>query len=195
MTKMTVRRWVVIFGGLTCLAIGLLTTEIYLTARATLAADELDARIASLRQTNRRVAAEIQGIKASESRISALWVRLNDAVFNQRRNDQPSAGVVSHRNRGRGLEERPEAAQQLTDAGFVVHPGRSTNGEVSAVYEAGSSRLELHRIVPVLAEQENSNAFLFFDRVFLSRPPSTPPFSSEPTYLESRLSIRVLTAR
>jgi hypothetical protein len=46
-----------------------------------------------------------------------------------------------------------------------------------------------------LAEQENSNAFLFLDRVYLSRPISVPPFSIDPTYLDVRLTVRILSAR
>ena len=42
--------------------------------------------------------------------------------------------------------------------------------ETSVSFEVGSNHLELHRLVPFLAEQENSNAFLFVDKLDLVRP-------------------------
>jgi hypothetical protein len=61
------------------------------------------------------------------------------------------------------------------------------------MFEAGSNNLELHRLLPFLAEQENSNAFLFLQRVDLARPAGVPAFSMNPTALETRLLIRVLS--
>ena len=40
----------------------------------------------------------------------------------------------------------------------------------SVSFEVGSNHLELHRLIPFLAEQENSNAFLFIDKLDLARP-------------------------
>ena len=65
--------------------------------------------------------------------------------------------------------------------------------ETSVSFEVGSNRLELHRLVPFLAEQENSNAFLFVDKLDLVRPLAIPSFSMNPAGLETRLLIRVLS--
>jgi len=102
---------------------------------------------------------EIQGLKAMQQKISAMFVRLNDAVFNLRITEAERA---SGRSRMRSLigDERPSSIQMIVDAGVVVQPGRPAPGEASAIFEAGSSRLEFQRLIPLLAEQENSNAFV-----------------------------------
>jgi hypothetical protein len=92
-------------------------------------------------------------------------------------------------------DPRPSAIQMIADAGVIVHPGKAIPGESSAIFEAGSSRLEFQRLIPLLAEQENSNAFLYFDRLLFSRPAATPPFSESATYIEARFSIRILAIR
>jgi hypothetical protein len=160
------------------------------------AVEELSNQNRIQHQANERSRAEIQGLKASQTKISAMFVRLNDAVFNPR----ISAGESGRSDprlgaRSADLAGRPTSIQLLSDAGLVVQAGRVPNGESSILFEAGSSRLELERLIPLLAEEENSNAFLYLDRVYLSRPAGTKPFSSEPTYLDARFSIRLLTAK
>ena len=56
-----------------------------------------------------------------------------------------------------------------------------------SVLKSGSNHLELHRLLPLLAEQENSNAFLFIDKLDLTRPDEIPAFSTNPTGLQTRL--------
>ena len=65
---------------------------------------------------------EIQGLKAMQQKISAMFVRLNDAVFNLRIME---AERTSSRSRMRSLtgDERPSVIQMIADAGVVVHPG------------------------------------------------------------------------
>jgi hypothetical protein len=182
-------------------AVGLLVgvvlfAEYYWIESTRRAVEELSNQNRIQHQANERSRAEIQGLKASQTKISAMFVRLNDAVFNPRTFPGESGHPDSRLSvRSPDLAGRPTAIQLLSDAGMVVQAERPPNGEASILFEAGSSRLELERLIPLLAEEENSNAFLYLDRVYLSRPAATKPFSSEPTYLDARFSIRLLTAK
>jgi hypothetical protein len=104
-----------------------------------------------------------------------------------------SAPAAQFNSESSSLE--PAGIAGFTQAGLIVQPVRVPNGEMSIIYEAGTASLEFHRLVPLLAEQENADLFLYFDRVLLSRPASIPPFSADPTYLETRLTIRMLTSK
>jgi hypothetical protein len=147
-------------------------------------------------QANHRLEAEIGGLRKSQLKIKALFLRLDDAVYNPQVFDRPELPSGKLRVRqDRPPEALPPAIKQLNEAGILARPERVSNGESALVYEAGSSRLELHRLIPILAEQENSNAFLFLDRLYLSRPLSVPPFSIDPTYLDARLTVRILSTR
>jgi hypothetical protein len=178
------------------LIFAILFCEAYWIRNTKNGAEELAGRNLVQKQANDRQRAEIQGLKTNQAKISAMFMRLNDAVFNARANET-TKGQAGYRQGQRLMEPeaRPVAIQLLTDAGIIVQPGRPVGGEPSLIFEAGSSRLELERLVPLFAEAENSNAFLYVDRLFLSRPTATEPFSINPTYLDARFSIRVLSAR
>ncbi|MEY2603892.1 MAG: hypothetical protein QOH31_1676, partial [Verrucomicrobiota bacterium] len=77
----------------------------------------------------------------------------------------------------------------------VTQPARVPNGETAAIYLAGSSTLEFSRVVSLIAELENSNAFLYFDKVALNRPAAVPAFSTAPTYLDGRFTLRLLSGK
>jgi hypothetical protein len=190
----TIHRQIGFFGGVGLLVIGFLSLELLCVVQANRWSDALLNENHVQRQENERMRAEIQGLKAIQPKISAMFVRLNDAVFNPRVTERGQTSGLS-RVRPPNGDERPSAIQMIADAGVVVHPGRPIAGESSAVFEAGSSRLELERLISLLAEQENSNAFLYLDRLILSRPGATAPFSETPTYIEARFSIRILTTR
>jgi hypothetical protein len=170
--------------------------EIYILGKGHRTADELAIRNQIQKQANHRLEAEIGGLRKSQLKIKALFLRLNDAVYNPQASDRPEQTSGKFRARqDRQPEALPPAIKQLNEAGILARPERVPNGESAVVYEAGSSKLELHRLIPVLAEQENSNAFLFLDRLYLNRPLSVPPFSIDPTYLDARLSVRILSTR
>jgi len=175
-----VHRQVAFLAGIAFLVFGFISLEVFCVRQVTNGSQLL------LRQNL------MQGLKALQPHITAMFARLNDAVFNPRITEQTSG-----RPRLRPLNgfERPSAIQAFADAGVVVQPGRSTLGESSAIFEAGSSRLEFQRLIALLAEQENSNAFLYLDRLLLSRPAAIPPFSELPTYIDARFSIRILATR
>jgi hypothetical protein len=86
-----------------------------------------------------------------------------------------------------------KVAKSLREYGLAVRPVPEGRQETSIGFEVDSNDLELHRFVPLLAQQENSNAFLFVDKLDLVRPVGIPAFSMNPTGLETRLQIRVLT--
>ena len=190
----TLQRQVAFLGGIGLLVFGFISLELFCILRMNKGSDALLNQNVIQRQENERTRLEIQGLKAMQQKISAMFVRLNDAVFNIRIMEAERTSSLS-RLRSLTGDERPSAIQMIADAGVVVHPGRTNPGEASAIFEAGSSRLEFQRLIPMLAEQENSNAFLYIDRIIVSRPAATPPFSELPTYLDARFSIRILASR
>jgi hypothetical protein len=178
------------------LVFAILFSEIYWIRSTDSAMEGLAARNLIQKQGNDRQRAEIEALKANRTKISAMFVRLSDAVFNGRTNETARSQINDQRtSRLIQPEGRPAAIQLLTEAGIIVQPGRLVTGEPSLIFEAGSSRLELERLIPLFAEAENSNAFLYLDRLFLSRPAATQPFSINPTYLDARFTVRVLSTR
>jgi hypothetical protein len=83
----------------------------------------------------------------------------------------------------------------MTEMGVVTQPARVPNGENAIIYIAGSSTLEFSRVISLLAELENSNAFLYFDKVVLNRPATVPAFSTAPTYLDGRFTVRLMSGK
>ena len=186
----------IFFIAAAVIAAGLLGVELNLLARG-----RADVRL--LEQTNQQqetandhLAGEIEGLRVSKPRIDALYSRLSDTMIASRGtsslhiNSVPTAPLNSDSS---SFESAGIAG--FTQAGLIVQPDRVPNGEMSIIYEAGTASLEYHRLVPLLAEQENADLFLYFDKVLLSRPPTIPPFSTDPTYLDTRLTIRMLTAK
>ncbi len=145
-----------------------------------------------LEAANRQVEFRISELRSGAEKIGATFTRLNDGIVRVSGND--GLLPVPGRNSKEGVnttENRIEKA--IRDFGLVVKPVDGARRESSISFEAGSNKLELHRLLPFLAEQENSNAFLFLERVDLARPPEIPAFSMYPTGLEARLLIRVLS--
>jgi hypothetical protein len=188
-----VHRQAAFLGGIAALVLGFVSIEILCVLQMKRWSDELLNQNLIQLQENHRIRTEIEEIKAMQSKISAMFVRLNDAVFRR----LSESGQKTGRPRMRVLNDdrRPSPVQMFADAGLVVQPGKASPGESSAIFEAGSSRLEFQRLIPLLAEQENSNAFLYFDRIFINRPAAIQPFSELPTYLDTRFSIRILASR
>ena len=175
---------------------GLLGLELNMLAGGRAVVRLLDQQNRQQETANDHLGGEIEGLRVSKARVEALYSRLSDTMIASRGasslhiNSAPTAPLNSEST---SLE--PAGIAGFTQAGLIVQPVRVPNGEMSIIYEAGTASLEFHRLVPLLAEQENADLFLYFDRVLLSRPPSTPPFSTDPTYLDTRLTIRMLTAK
>jgi hypothetical protein len=183
-----------VFIVLVAVGVGaILCVENALLQRGRNAVEEFERQNVMSEQGNRRLADEGKALQANRSRVEALYLRLKDSLAG------PRALPIGNSNRAARSEEPVDQGtrviQQLNDAGVITQQNRTMPGEMAQIHEAGASRLELHRLIPLLTEQENSNAFLFIDRIVLTRPSSVPPFSSEPTYLDARFTIRVMTGK
>lgn len=184
-----------LFGAVVVSA-GLLGLELKLLTDGWTAVHFLDQENKQQEIANNELEGEIEGLRVSKARIEALYTRLSDTMIASRGtsslhiNSTTTAPLT-----GDGSSFEAAGIAGFTQAGLIVQPVRVPNGEMSIIYEAGTAGLEFHRLVPLLAEQENADLFLYFDKVLLSRPPSIPPFSTDPTYLETRLSIRMLTGK
>jgi hypothetical protein len=186
----------IFFVAAILVAAGLLGLELNLLTKGRSAVRLLDQENLEQETANDHLAGETEGLRVSKARIEALYSRLSDSMIASRGasslhiNSAPTAPLNSETS---SLE--PAGIAGFTQVGLIVQPVRVPNGEMSIIYEAGTASLEFHRLVPLLAEQENADLFLYLDRVLLSRPASIPPFSIEPTYLDTRLTIRMLTAK
>jgi len=141
---------------------------------------------------NSQMQRHLAELRSSAQKITAIFTRLNDGIIRV-------AGIegrlpVPGRNPNSNLEYGDsKEAKSLQEFGLVVKSFQEGHRETSVSFEVGSNHLELHRLVPFLAEQENSNAFLFVDKLDLVRPLAIPSFSMNPAGLETRLLIRVLS--
>ena len=175
---------------------GLLGLELKFLADGWNAVGLLDQENNQQEVANNHLEGEIEGLRISKARIEALYTRFSDTMIASRGtsslhiNSTPTAPL-----NGDNSSFETAGIAGLTQSGLIVEPVRVPNGEMSIIYEAGTAGLEFHRLVPLLAEQENADLFLYFDKVLLSRPPSIPPFSTDPTYLDTRLTIRMLTGK
>jgi len=182
--------------GAFVIAAGILGLELKLVADGRAAVRLLDQGNKQQELANDRLQGEIEGLRVSKPRIEALFSRLSDTMIASRASSSlhiNSSPALPLNNENSSSE--PAGIAGFTQAGLIVQPVRVPNGEMSIIYEAGTASLEFHRLVPLLAEQENADLFLYFDKVLLSRPANIPPFSTDPTYLETRLTIRMLTAK
>jgi hypothetical protein len=134
---------------------------------------------------------KVAQLKAAAVRINSLYLRLGDPIVPAR--DGQELPPIACPNARQNAPE-PVAISDFTKAGFIAVPGMKRRHEASVVFELASDRLEFHRIVPLFAQEENSNAFLFIDHLELKRPATTGPFSVHPTALESRLKVRMFTS-
>jgi hypothetical protein len=147
-------------------------------------------------QTNNRLEGEIDGLKLSQPRVTALFARLNESVVRtsnwELNRNSGNRSLTTNRD---NTDQEPFVISRLTEMGVVSQPSRVPNGETAAIYVAGSSTLEFSRTASLIAELENSNPFLYFDKVVLNRPGAVPPFSTAPTYLDSRFTVRLLSGK
>jgi hypothetical protein len=145
-------------------------------------------------QLNRQMERHVSELKTATDKIAAVFARLSDGIIR-------TAGVDGQFSLlGHSLKQDPgptynRVAESIRQYGLVVRPIAPGPHERSVRFEAGSNNLELHRLVPILAEQENSNAFLFVDKLELTRPAVVPAFSMNPTGIEARFEFRVLSGQ
>lgn len=141
---------------------------------------------------NSQMQRHIAELRSSAQKITAIFTRLNDGIIRVA-GIEGRLPVPGHNPKSNSEYGDSKEAKSLQEFGLVVKSFQEGHRETSVSFEAGSNRLELHRLVPFLAEQENSNAFLFVDKLDLVRPLAIPSFSMNPAGLETRLLIRVLS--
>jgi hypothetical protein len=144
-----------------------------------------------LEATNSQTQRHIAELRSAAQKIGVVFTRLNDGIARvaSAEGRLPTPGQNPKYN-SHGSD--PRVAESLREYGLVVTSLLGVRHESSVSFEVDSDHLELHRLVPLLAEEENSNAFLFVDKLDLVRPLQVPAFSMSPTGLETRFSIRVL---
>ncbi|MGA8477077.1 MAG: hypothetical protein WB696_03885 [Chthoniobacterales bacterium] len=178
------------------LVVFLLTGEVFFLVRGWSDLEDLRVTNQLQIQANGRLEAEIDGLKLSQPRINALFARLNESVARTRSLElnQSSTNRSPAANR-EAIEQEPFVISRLAEMGVVTQPSRVPNGEIATIYIAGFSTLEFTRAASLIAELENANAFLYFDKVVLNRPAAVPAFSTAPTYLDGRFTVRLLSAK
>jgi hypothetical protein len=125
-------------------------------------------------------------LRSASVRIDGLYLRLQDPLTPQIA-QQPSALVSD----AHPAATEPMIIQDFVKAGLKAVPSGAAHSESSVGYQLGSDQLEFHRLVPLIAQEENSNVFLFIDHLELTRPKATGPFSMKPTALQTRLTARI----
>jgi hypothetical protein len=150
-----------------------------------------DLLLANIRRSGENMldARKITELKAASVRITGLYLRLQDPLLST-----PSTPPQLPASVGNGLRKTdPIVVQDLIKGGLAAVPSGVMRAD-SIGYELGSTRLEFQRLVPLIAQAENSNPFLFVDHLELIRPKTAEPFSMRPTPLEARFTVRIFTA-
>jgi hypothetical protein len=133
---------------------------------------------------------KVMELRSASVRIDGLYLRLQDPLAPAPQGAQQPSGPV---NSPRPAATDPMVIQDFVKAGLKAVPSGSVHSESSVAYQLGSDQLEFHRVVPLIAQEENSNVFLFIDHLDFVRPKTTVPFSMKPTALQTRLTARVFT--
>ena len=184
-----------------CLTIALLAVSVSVGEGWLLrqAYDRLDAQLLQNQLAeahNQKRSAELEGLKISANLINSLYDRFRESTTVR-------MPVVTRENTfdrvgAQGVSENgpvPAAVQTLAENGMIFIPARVLSGESALIYDGGGTRLEFQKLIGLLADAENGNLFLFIDRLALGRPNTVHPFSLEPTYLETRISLRFLVEK
>src|SRR5271166_5335421 len=133
---------------------------------------------------------KITDLNAASVRINGLYLRLQDPLPSSAPNLAQLPTPVNN-----GLRQtEPTVIQDFVRAGLAAVPSAVTRTEASTSYELGSTRFEFHRLIPLIAQAENSNVLLFLDHLELVRPKTNEPFSLRPTALQARFKARIFTA-
>jgi len=151
----------------------------------------LDQQNGQLREALVRIKARTDELRASEARIKALYARLNDAIALRKGQSDDRLPLPRAAN-PKDPKADPPVIKAFRESGCEVTRSPNELGNLSVTYALGSSGIEFHRLVPLIAQQENSNTFLVIDNLTLERPESTPSFSKKPTALNARLVLRLL---
>jgi Type II secretion system (T2SS), protein M subtype b len=154
-----------------------------------------DIALSNVRRANQNAIEQrkITDLKAGAERIKGLYLRLQDSVVvASAKNAQELPSLSKSATKENSSQSAPEPIEDFRKAGFEILPAPEKKAESSKAFDLGSNQLEFHRIVPLLAQAENSNPFLFIDHLAIARPKATEAFSHKPTALQSRLTVRLL---
>ena len=148
--------------------------------------------VANIRRAGQNTIEErkILELRSATVRIDGLYLRLQDPLTSTPKIvQQPSALIAGVRPNS----AEPMVIQDFVKAGLTAVPSGTVRSESSVGYQIGSDQLEFHRVVPLIAQEENSNVFLFIDHLEFVRPKATGPFSLKATALQTRLTARMFT--
>jgi hypothetical protein len=129
-------------------------------------------------------------LRSASVRIDGLYLRLQDPLTATPQAGQQPSGLPGG---PRAAATEPMVIQDFVKAGLKAVPTRPVHSESGVGYQLGSDQLEFHRLVPLIAQEENSNVFFFIDHLEFLRPKATGPFSMKPTALQTRLTARMFT--
>jgi hypothetical protein len=136
-----------------------------------------------LTQSLARTRAHTEELRTNEARIKILYARLKETAAVRSGDLEPRTKQPAE----------PAVVKAFRQSGWRLISTQTELGNLSVTYAAQSDRLEFHRLVPLIAEEENSNSLMVVDSLALRAPDSTPPFSLQPTALNAQLSLRILT--
>jgi hypothetical protein len=139
-----------------------------------------------LTQSLARTKAHTEELRANEARLKILYARLKETAAVRSSGDLPLP-----ESRTKQTAE-PAVVKAFRQNGWRLISNPGELGNLSVTYAAQSDQLEFHRLVPFLAQEENSNSLMVVDSLTLRPPDLTPPFSTQPTALNAQLSLRIL---
>src|SRR6516225_10703287 len=137
MSFVAIKEQLWILASVGAMVSALLGAEATCLSRITTVTDELARQNQAQRLLNGRLRSEIQGLKLSQAKVSAMYVRLNDAIVGPKglEGTHGTAAVNPLHSRLPDLVSRPFAIQQLVEAGVVIQPTRPSPGEAAITYE------------------------------------------------------------
>jgi hypothetical protein len=142
-----------------------------------------------LTQSLARTKAHTEELRANEARIKILYARLKETAAVRSSGDLPLPEPKESRTK---QTAEPAVVKDFRQNGWRLISNPGELGNLSVTYAAQSDQLEFHRLVPFVAQEENSNSLMVVDSLTLRAPDSTPPFSIQPTALNAQLSLRIL---
>src|SRR6516165_4540181 len=151
----------------------------------------LDQENGQLREALVRIKARTDELRTGEAHIKALYARLNDAIALRKGQSDDRLPLPRSANPNDPKAD-PPVIKAFRESGCEVTRSPNELGNLSVTYALGSSGIEFHRLVPLIAQQENSNTFMVIDSLVLGRPESTAAFSLKPTALNTQLVLRLL---
>ncbi|MBV9671987.1 MAG: hypothetical protein JO076_04080 [Verrucomicrobia bacterium] len=167
-----------------------LAVELFSTGALWKSNEQLHDETDRLEDANAQNEKYVSELKIAAPKISGIFTRLNDSVVRVKSIE----GKLPIPGQKPAIQEQPKTVRAWQDYGFSVIPQGTANRESSVCFQIVSDQMEFHRVIPALAEQENSNALLFIDKLTLIRPAKITAFALTPVALKTRFTVRLLTS-